>query len=156
MKCSRPKRPSILMISIRLLSSELQENRPWEIVSLAEYLNRAVEFFPVEASPCDEAWRSDLLVHKLLTSYIVIHLSHGTVPYRELLFLFSCQTGTWRRDRTFLVSLNRDVLTKLLCESWLKYTPWKPKLSKSSIVYRYCNWKSTEENKSLIWPNNLN
>ena len=79
MKCSRPKRPSILMISIRLLSSELQENRPWEIVSLA-VLESSCWIFSGWSQSLRWSVTFRLLVHKLLTSYIVIHLSHGTVP----------------------------------------------------------------------------
>ena len=60
---------------------------------------------------------------------------------------------TWCHDQPFLGSMNCDVLLKLICESWLKCTPWNT----NSPNPWYCtrtlriNWKR----KVLIWPNDL-
>ena len=59
-----------------------------------------------------------------------------------------------RRDRPLLVSVNRDVLKS--CSVNSDWSLLGETLTVIVLDYLHVHWRSVEENKTLIWPNDFN
>ena len=61
---------------------------------------------------------------------------------------------SWHRDQPFLVSANYDVLKN--CSVNRDWSALRESWTVKILDCLHAHWRSSKENKSLIWPNNLN
>ena len=61
---------------------------------------------------------------------------------------------SWHRDQPFLVSVNYDVLKN--CSVNHDWSALRESWTVKILDRLHAHWRSSKENKSLIWPNNLN